>query len=218
MATLLFDMDGTLIDPILGIGRSIEYALKKMGMQEISEETKRKFIGPPLLSSFCEYAEMNEKQAETAVGLFRDRYRREGIRESVLYDGVIDMLSMLSSAHNDLYITTSKPEPFAAKIASELGISSYFSMIIGSEVNNLYSTKADIIEKTFQVAHTSSNEREKAYMIGDREHDIIGAHRAGIHGIGVSYGYGSVEELLNAKAEAIIASPREVADYFRTRY
>lgn len=206
--TILFDLDGTLTDPGLGITNSVMYALEKLGYAVPPREELYKFIGPPLHDSFRVCYGMNEEQALEAVRLFREYFAINGINENELYDGVVPMLRSLRAAGKRLVLATSKPEKFARIIMRQFGLDEYVPDIAGATMGTDRSKKGQVIAyalKEFCV------DPADAVMVGDREHDILGGKENGLPAIGVTYGYGSREELEASGAVAVADSPEELA-------
>lgn len=205
---ILFDLDGTLTDPGVGITSSVAYALEKYG---IKVDDKRKlycFIGPPLHESFMKYFGFSEPAAFEAIEKYREYYRDRGIFENEVYPGIPELLSKLKSAGKTVIMATSKPECFAVKIAEHFGIGRYFDCITGSELDGRRVDKSEVIECALE--RTGITDRSRTAMIGDRMHDIIGAKRAGLYSIGVLYGYGSQRELEDSGADRIVSDVHEL--------
>lgn len=205
--TILFDLDGTLTDPALGITNAIIYALKKYGI-EVSERSELfKFIGPPLLESFERYYGFSTEQAREAVEFFREYYREQGMFENQVYEGIAELLLQLKEANKTLIVATSKPEEFARKILEHFDLAKYFTYIAGSNLDGTRVKKQAVIE--YALAACRITDLQRVVMIGDREHDVIGAKQVGISVVGVLFGYGSRTELEAAGADFIVA---EVTD------
>ncbi|WP_129690506.1 HAD family hydrolase [Gottfriedia acidiceleris] len=202
--TILFDLDGTLTDPKVGILNSVKYALQKMNQPIPLESELLKFIGPPIQRSFSEICQFNEKELLNAVRFFREYFSMNGIIENNVYDGIRELLSDLQKEKKRLYVATSKPTSFARKILSHFQLDEFFIQIVGSELDGTRIDKGEIIEYIFEKNNDLS--KEDSVMVGDRFHDIIGAKIANIDSIGVTYGYGSELELTDAGANAIINS------------
>ncbi|MFB4368124.1 MULTISPECIES: HAD family hydrolase [unclassified Pseudomonas] len=190
--TVLFDLDGTLTDPREGITRSVQYALSKLDIHEPNLVALEHFIGPPLLQCFMHTYNLSEARAWEAVNHYRDRFREVGLYENQLFDGVIELLQLLQEQGRTLYIATSKPTVFASEIARHFDFARYFKAIYGSELDGARTHKVELI------AHLLEQEGLDAadtLMIGDRKHDLIGAHSNGLQAVAVGYGFGSLEEL-----------------------
>ncbi len=191
MKRILFDLDGTLTDPFLGITRSVAYSLKSFGIEVDDLETLKPFIGPPLDVSFREYYHMDEAQSWKAVEKYREYFSKKGLFENKVYEGMEDFLQSLMNMDMKLYVCTSKPEVFAKEILDHFSLTPYFTGIYGATLDGSLKNKGDVI------AHCIKQEQlniQDCMMVGDRQHDIVGAHQNQIPCIGVLYGYGSLEE------------------------
>lgn len=193
---ILFDLDGTLTDPKVGITRSIQHALSKLGMPEESEDRLVSFIGPSLFLSFQEHYSMDEDRARQAIEFYREYYSETGIYENSVYPGIPDLLKELRRAGKRIILATMKPTEFAEKVLGHFGLRGYFDHVVGPDLETQGLTKTEIIRK----ALTQLNDvpKKRIVMVGDRAHDIVGAQENGIDSIAVSYGYGTMEELQNA--------------------
>ncbi|MES9684166.1 HAD family hydrolase [Gottfriedia acidiceleris] len=202
--TILFDLDGTLTDPKVGILNSVKYALQKMKKAIPLESELLKFIGPPIQQSFFEICQLNEKELLNAVRFYREYFSQSGMIENNVYDGIRELLRDLQKEKKRLFVATSKPTIFAREILIHFQLDEFFIQIVGSELDGTRIDKGEIIEYIFE----KNNDlfKEDSVMIGDRFHDIIGAKNAKIDSIGVTYGYGSEFELTNAGANAIVNS------------
>lgn len=210
---ILFDLDGTLTESGEGITKSVQYALEKIGKPEENLEKLKVFIGPPLLEQFMKYADIDEQTARQAVVYYRERYAEVGIYENRLYPGVENMLKVLKNRGYRLAIASSKPEYFVTKVLKYFHLTECFDEIVGSEMNGDRTTKSEVIEETLRRLGMLKHP-EEAVMTGDREHDIFGAGACGLQCVAVSYGYGTEEELKNAKPLKIVHSTDELLDFF----
>lgn len=199
---ILFDLDGTLTDPKIGITKSVSYALVKMGIESPSLDELTKFIGPPLMVSFKEYYGMSEQEVDKAIEFFREYFKVNGMFENEVYEGIKDLLKELKKMKKTLLVATSKPTVFAIKIMEHFEIDTYFDLIVGSNLDGTRANKWEVIEEVISKYPEISS--ENAVMIGDRKHDIIGAIKVGLDSIGVEYGYGSYEELIDAGATYVV--------------
>lgn len=204
---ILFDLDGTLTDPALGITNSIMYALHKMGREIPPRESLYCFIGPPLIPAFTDFLGMTEDEARIALGYYREYFAERGLFENTPYDGIANVLAELKSRGYRLAVATSKPEVFAARIAERFGLAKYFDFICGATLDETRTKKADVIEYATGLLGASSDE---CIMIGDRHHDIDGARALGMKSIGVLWDYGSRDELTEAGADAIADTVADV--------
>lgn len=205
--TILFDLDGTLTDPGMGITNSVMYALKEMGYAVPERKELYKFIGPPLHDSFSQFYGMSEEEAVEAVRQYRVYYRDKGIFENDVYEGVPEMLQALAEAGKHLVLATSKPEEFAKIIMAHYALDKWVKDIAGATMDKARGTKGKVIAYALDSFGIDS---ATAVMVGDREHDIIGGRENGLPGIGVTFGYGSREELLQSGAVAVADSPYEL--------
>ncbi len=208
---ILFDLDGTLTDPMLGITNSVIYALDKFGIRVENRAELYKFIGPPLLDSFMEYYGFSEEKARQAIAYYREYFSVTGLFENEIYESVPELLQQLKSEGKCIILATSKPEKFAKEILKHFDLHKYFDFVAGADMEGRLATKADVIEYALKGANIS--DRENALMIGDRDYDIIGAKKTGLASLGVLYGYGTKEELLNSGADYIASSPKEILKY-----
>lgn len=211
---LLFDLDGTLTDPKIGITTCVQYALHSMGIEEPDLDKLEPFIGPPLQESFQEFYHMTENQAEQAVKKYRERFQETGIFENSIYKGIPQMLRTLQSKGIFLAVASSKPTVYVQRILEHFEIASYFKVVVGSELDGSRTKKEEVIQEALQQLFGEKPiQLEKVYMIGDRKFDIEGAKAIGIESVGVSYGYGSIEELKKAKASYIVQSVEELQKF-----
>ena len=206
--TILFDLDGTLTDPGEGITNSVAYALKKYDIEVSDRRELYKFIGPPLKDSFMKYYGFSEAKAEEAIAYYREYFRDIGIFENEVYEGVEDMLKELYADGKRIILATSKPEEFAIRILEHFELKKYFSIVAGASMDSSRSQKSDVI--AYAVSLCDNFDKDTSIMIGDREHDIIGAKANGLKSIGVLYGYGDKNELKTAGADYIVSSPADI--------
>lgn len=208
---ILFDLDGTLTDPKLGITKSVAYALKSYGIQVDDLDSLLKFIGPPLQESFVKYYGFSEEQGAEAVEKYREYFKPYGIYENKVYDGVENMLTELVKCGKKVILATSKPTVFANVILEYFHLDKYFTCAVGSELDGSRVKKGEVITEALRQAGVT--DKSLAVMIGDREHDILGAKENGIDSIGVLYGYGDRDEHKAAGAGMIVESVEELLQY-----
>ena len=205
---ILFDLDGTLTDPGLGITNAVMYALKKFDIEAPDRSELYKFIGPPLLQSFQQYYGMSEEESQLALQYYREYFEPYGLYENTVYDGIEEALAMLKAQGKKLILATSKPEPFAVEILRHFGLDQYFDFVAGATMDEKRVRKADVI--AYALESCGITELSEAIMVGDREHDVLGAKEIGLKCIGVLYGYGDLEELENAGADYIAKNPEDI--------
>ncbi len=189
---LLFDLDGTLTDPKVGITRSVQYALGKLGIAVEDPDTLTAYIGPPLRTAFRDQHGLSEPESFPALDYYREYYERCGMLENREYPGVSHLLGRLRDAGRSLLVVTSKPHVYAEQILAHFDLARYFAAIEGSEMDQTRSDKAELIEFVLNKHRLA---KASTVMIGDRMHDVVGAVRNGLDSIAVGYGYGSREEL-----------------------
>lgn len=205
---ILFDLDGTLTDPGLGITNAVMYALKKFNIEVPERSELYKFIGPPLLESFEKYYGMSEEESQLALQYYREYFKPYGLYENTVYGGVEEVLRTLKSQGKKLVLATSKPESFALEILRHFGLDKYFDFVAGATMDEKRVRKADVIAYALECCEIT--ELSGTLMIGDREHDVLGAKEVGLNCIGVLYGYGDLEELEKAGADYIAKNPEDI--------
>ena len=205
---LLFDLDGTLTDPEEGITKAVQLALAHFGIQVEDRTSLRPFIGPPLWDQSQKYAGLSAEQSDEAVKVFRQYYLEKGVYENREYDGIRQMLGALKCAGYRLYVATSKPETTAGIVMKYFGFTVYFAYVAGADLEGTRVRKADVIR--YLLEKEGIADPGEAVMIGDRKHDVLGAKEVGMDSIGVLYGYGGRQELEEAGADFLAATPREL--------
>jgi phosphoglycolate phosphatase len=208
MDTIFFDLDGTLTDPKPGITRSLQYALEKLGRPVPTQDELTWCIGPPLRDSLVVLLG-GEADADRGVAFYRERFGEVGLYENSLYPGIEATLAALKPRAR-LFVATSKAHVFADRIIDHFGLRPYFDYVFGAELDGTRVHKGDLLAWALERTGTDA---ARAIMIGDRSHDIVGAKQNGIDGIGVLYGYGSREELTEAGAVHLCATPPAITDH-----
>lgn len=206
MSVLLWDLDGTLTNPSLGIVRSIQYAMEKSG--QISPEFGDLLwvIGPPIQEIFMHLIpHSSEAEIWDLIGKYRERYGRLGIYENEIYPEIPKVLSQLKEKTN--YICTSKPHLYANQIVEHFNLASHFSKVYGAELDGRLSNKGELIEL---ILKQNALDPKEVTIIGDRKYDILGAKRAGINSIGVTWGFGSKNELREAQPDYLVEKPTDL--------
>lgn len=214
MKDILFDLDGTITDPMIGITKSVQYALAYYGIEVRDLKELISFIGPPLVDSFQEKYQFDEKKALEAVDKYREYFSVTGIYENEVYDGMQTFLQELKNYGYRLSIATSKPEVYAKQIIEYFNLSPYFSGIYGSELDGTRKAKADVIAYAMEKLRITA--KDDVVMVGDRKHDIIGAHANHLKAIGVLYGYGDKKELEEYYADWIVSDLEELKQVILT--
>jgi phosphoglycolate phosphatase len=207
-ATVLFDLDGTLTDPKVGITASIRYAMEKL-KRPLSPDTNLDWcIGPPIQQNFATLLKTEDTTLiEEGIIAYREYFAETGLLENELYPDVPQMLSQLNDMGLACYVATSKPVVYARQIVAHFGLQSYFAQVYCSELNGVNAHKGDLIRN---ILSEESLLPEKTVMVGDRKHDVMGAKENELLAVGVLYGYGSVVELKTAGADYIVNEPKEI--------
>jgi phosphoglycolate phosphatase len=216
---ILFDLDGTLTDPKLGITGCVQYALRKLGMEAPDADALEPFIGPPLMDSFREFCGLDEEKGAQAVAYYRERYAVDGLFENEAYPGIVQMLIRLQQAGCHLAVASSKPEVFVKKILEHFGMLSCFEVVVGSGLDGSRVRKEEVLEEALRQlleervpAKETSAYAEDVVMVGDRKFDIQGAKAYGIASVGVAYGYAAEGELEEAGADRIVKTVQELEE------
>ena len=205
---ILFDLDGTLTDPGIGITNSVAHALAHWNIEVADRAELYKFIGPPLSDSFMRYYGFSEEDAIHAIAVYREYFSVKGLYENEVYPGIPELLSALKAAGKTVVLATSKPEKFAVEILRHFGLYDYFDIIAGASMDESRNKKADVI--AYAISQMKNPDLSRMIMIGDREHDILGAKQIGIDSIGVLYGYGDRAEHEKAGATYIAEKVKDI--------
>ncbi len=204
---VFFDFDGTIADTGEGIFSSVSYAIEAMGYNPLPHDRLRTFIGPPIFESFKRELGMNDEQSMQAVEKYRKKYSENGIYKLEVYDGIKNLLKELKNSGIKVAIASSKPEKFVIRIIDFLNLNNMIDFVAAPESDKAPEGKTVLVEKAVNHFGVSKN---RALMIGDRYFDIDGANGAGVESIGVTFGYGSEEELQNAGATYIARNTEEI--------
>lgn len=210
---ILFDLDGTLTNPEIGITNCVMYALEKFGIHVEDRKALHPFIGPPLMYSFQEYYGLSKDDSEQAVKYYRERFSTKGLYENEVYEGIAELLKYLKKNGKILVLATSKPEEFAIEILKYFGLYEYFDFIAGATMDGSRGEKADVIRYAIEISNITN--RSEVLMIGDRNYDILGAKENEIDSLGVLYGFGDYDELADAGANYIAASVQDITKYVK---
>lgn len=208
--TILFDLDGTLTDPGEGITNSVAYALERYGIHNTDRRELYCFIGPPLLESFQKFYGLTYEQADQGVNYYREYYGTKGIFENKVIDGIPQLLEHLKAAGKRLIVATSKPEGYSNQILEHYGLAQYFDFVAGALMDNSRTDKAKVIAYAMEQCGITAS--DGVIMVGDREHDVIGAKKNGLACVGVLFGYGSAEELTAAGAVKLATDAKELEE------
>ncbi len=201
---LIFDLDGTISDPLEGIAGSINYALEALAVPPLPVQELACYIGPHLDVIFGSLMpKANAELISLAIAKYRERYCDVGYRENELYPEIVATLDTLQRMGHRLHICTAKREDVAVSVIDHFGIGDRFSSINGCDIGR---EKGELIG----IMLTSKIITSGGYMIGDRKNDIEAGRENGIKTIGVTYGYGSRDELNEAGADLIVGNHVEI--------
>ncbi len=206
--TILFDLDGTLTDPAKGITSGVAYALDHFGNEYENLESLNHFIGPPLREHFMEFCGVDREKGEEYVAKYREYYSVTGIYENKVYDGIEAMLKTLKENGKKIVLATSKPEKFAIIILEHFSLIKYFDFVAGALMSNTRTKKDEVI--AYALENIKDYDLATTIMVGDRLHDVEGAAKFGIDTVGVTFGYGSYQELSEAGAKIIVDTVEEL--------
>lgn len=209
---ILFDLDGTLTEPKQGITNCVKYALAHFGIEEEDEKKLLSFIGPPLVDSFKELYGFSEEDALLAVEKYRERFSTIGLFENDVIDGAKELLAYLKKSGKIIALATSKPQVFAMQITEHFGLSEYFDIQVGAELDGTRNYKHEVISEVLKQA--GCKDLSKVVIVGDRKHDIQGAKKCNISSIGVKCGYAEENELEEAGADFIFENLYETLNFF----
>jgi phosphoglycolate phosphatase len=207
---LLFDLDGTLTESGPGIMHSAAWALKQLGVPVGEPELLRRFVGPPLSDTFQNCYGVPPEQVEEAIRLYRVWYNDHGgIYESEPYPGIVELLKELNRRGKRLMVATSKPLPLAEVVLDHWGLTEHFEAVFGGTMDEKGCKKSLVVKHALDCCGDAAAQG-RVLMVGDREHDIFGAHENAIPCAGVLWGYGSEEEFAAAGAEYIVKDCAEL--------
>lgn len=205
---LIFDLDGTLSDSAPGILAALRHAFAVNGVPPLDASTEQSLLGPPFYTSLPPLIGGTDK-LPGVLAAYRDRYGSGGMFDTTAYAGMTDVLAAARSAGRRIAVATSKPEPYAVPIVDHLGMAGCFDTVAGDTLDGGRPTKADVVAEVLARLGTDPSD---AIMIGDREHDVLGAREHGIGCVGAAWGYGLPGELEAAGADPICAQPLELLD------
>lgn len=212
---ILFDLDGTIINSEEGITKCVQYALRARGLEVPDRKKLRVFIGPPLELSYRMHYGFNDAEVWESVQKYRERFDEKGIFECSLYDGVRECIEKLKQKGKFIALASSKPETACRRILDHFGLAGEFDEVAGATLDGSISSKEEVLEELCRRLKKRGSDirREEMCLVGDTKYDAAGAKAAGIRCVGVTYGFGTREELLAAGAEAVFDAPWEVEKY-----
>jgi phosphoglycolate phosphatase len=206
---VLFDLDGTLVDSLPGIVSAYQHVSAEMQLGAIESADVRPLIGPPIQVGLQRHFGLSGSQLDESVRIFREHYAAYGVLRFSKYAGIEPMLLELRARGVELCIATSKLRTMAVAIVEHAGWIDLFDLVGGAEADGTRHHKKDVIEWT--MARIQSGTRALA-MVGDRADDILASRDLDLIGIGVTWGYGSVTELVDAGATTTVGSPDQLLE------
>jgi len=211
---LLFDLDGTLSDSSPGIIRCVVHTMRVLGQDVPSIPRLRGCLGPPLLTIFQSLLpDCHNDVIERAIAIYREEYEAAGISETALFPGVAEALHELHRSHHCLQLVTVKPEPYARRVVKQLGIASFFNAVFAPTLDDRVTTKSTLVRAA--VTGRTHDAGEMA-MIGDRAEDIIAARENRIFSAAAAWGYGTSEEIAEAKPDRIFHTMTEYVHWIES--
>lgn len=208
---VIFDLDGTITDPRVGITTCAKFALKEMGYESKAEQDLTWMIGPPLLNTFIKITGCDEDEGKRLIAKYRERYSVLGVHENILYPGIENLLKHLKESGKILAIASSKPTLFVEQILNDFNLKEYFDVVQGSDMAGKHVEKEDVLKIALsKLCITEDVKPNQAVMVGDRKFDVLAAKSFGMKSIAVTYGYAVDGEWDNLKADAFVSSPTEI--------
>jgi len=206
---VVFDLDGTISDPLVGFARSINHALRLQGLPDREPHELTRFIGPPLIESAIELTGSDDPaRHERLIADYRRRYGESGYAENTLYDGIPEALHALRDTGATLGVCTSKRVDFAEAILRRFGLRELFAFVSGGDIG---------VHKwqQLQALREAGAVDGDTVMVGDRAVDITSAHRNGLHACGVLWGFGSLAELQSEQPRHLAEKPDDLRRLLR---
>lgn len=211
---ILFDLDGTLTDSKEGITKSVQHALIRLKITPPSSDDLEWTIGPPLTDAFARLLNTkNQTVIQQAVSIYRERYEKFCAIENKPYEGIHQTLNTLKDLGYQIFLATSKPHVYAGKILEHFNLRNYFTEIHGSELDGTRDYKTELIH---YILNRHQLQQSETIMIGDRFYDIEGAKNNALKSIGVTYGYGSLDELKTSNPDALCHHHQEIINILST--
>ena len=210
---VIFDLDGTITDPKVGITTSAKFALREMGYDLQAEQDLRWMIGPPLADTFIKITGCDKQEAQRLIDKYRERYSVLGVHENTLYPGIRELLQALKNEDITLAIASSKPTFFVEQILDDFNIREYFTVVQGSDMAGKHVEKEDVLGFAIEKLAISEQDIKNAVMVGDRKFDAIAAKKLGLKAIAVTYGYAIDGEWENVQVDYFAKTPQEIINY-----
>ena len=205
---ILFDLDGTIVDSAPGITATLAYTFETLGLPIPTPSELMRYVGPPLLDSFRDYAHFTPEQSAEALVIYREKYLNVGAYDATQFPGVGVVLKAIHESALPMSLATSKPELPATLILEHFNLATYFDIITGASEDEVRSAKSDVVAEALLRLKAMGADVSRPVLVGDREHDVIGAAANDVPTIFVEWGYGSVAE--QAGAVAVVSTPEEL--------
>ena len=205
---ILFDLDGTIVDSAPGITATLAYTFEQLGLPIPTASELMKYVGPPLLDSFRDYAHFTPEQSAEALVIYREKYLNVGAYDATQFPGVGLVLKAIHESALPMSLATSKPELPATLILEHFNLATYFDIITGASEDEVRSAKSDVVAEALLRLKAMGADVSRPVLVGDREHDVLGAAANDVPTIFVEWGYGSVAE--QAGAVAVVSTPEEL--------
>jgi phosphoglycolate phosphatase len=210
---VIFDLDGTITDPEVGITTSAKFALSEMGYKEQAEQDLRWMIGPPLADTFIKITGCDKQEAQRLIDKYRERYSVLGVHENTLYPGIRELLQALKNEDIVLAIASSKPTLFVEQILDDFNIKEFFTVVQGSDMAGKHVEKEDVLKFAIEKLAIAEKDIKNTVMVGDRKFDAIAAKKFGLKTIAVTYGYAVDGEWENIEVDYFAQTPQEILNY-----
>ena len=210
--TILFDLDGTLIDSMDGIVRSVNHALTAFGMGVKDLSSLKKFVGPPIKHFFKNHCGFDDEKTEEIIKIYRKYYIEKGMYEHTAYPGIPELIKSLKSKGKTLAVATSKATVLAKEILEYLHLADYFTVIAGSNMDGSSASKDKVVLNCLDELNIS--QYEGVVLVGDTIFDVVGARKVGIDCIAVLYGYGPVEVLQRENPTYLVETVEDLGRFF----
>ncbi len=208
---IFWDMDGTIINSYEGVVESMLYALSFYGITESNPEILRRFVGPPLRVTLSTIYHMEPEQIEEAVAKYRENYTKGAMFKCDVFPGVVEAMEAFEKAGFVQVIASSKPEMMCRTILERFGLVEKMDHIVGASLDGRIDSKLQVLEEAF--SRLGNPDKDQVVLIGDTKYDAIGAAKMEIDCIGITYGFGTEEELKEYGADPVFATIEEVVSY-----
>ncbi len=211
---VFLDLDGTFVNSEEGIVKSVLYCVEPLGIKDVPIETLRKFIGPPLLDSLMENFGLSKEVATKALMRYRERYNTIGVLECEVYPEVFDMIERIKASGRTVAVCSAKPQVPLEMILKNVNAFDKLDGVYGADPNHIEEHKDSICKRALE--SMGITDPKEAVIIGDTKYDAMGASAVGMRCVGITYGFGTREELLENGAEAVFDTLTEAVEYIES--